>query len=149
MIYVDAEMVPQILNERAQNYGMDRSKLFVMLPEPGEMIDLGQLRYQDRLAEMTAVLNPELIIIDSLSSIHSSGQNNVEDVRSLIGYLTAPGRLGALWHAAGSPYPQALQRRAAHDELRSGYGGFERQRVHHSAGAGCDRAACGANRAGI
>jgi len=88
VIYVDAEMVPQILNERAQNYGMDRSKLFVMLPEPGEMIDLGQLRYQDRLAEMTAVLNPELIIIDSLSSIHSSGQNNVEDVRSLIGYLT-------------------------------------------------------------
>jgi len=87
VIYVDAEMVPQILNERAQNYGMDRSKLFVMLPEPGEMIDLGQLRYQDRLTEMTSLLQPELIIIDSLSSIHSGGQNNVEDIRSLIGYL--------------------------------------------------------------
>lgn len=88
IVYVDAEMVPQILNERAQNCGIDRSKLFVMLPEAGEMIDLGQPRYQDRLVEMTAVLNPELIIIDSLSSIHSSGQNNVEDVRSLIGFLT-------------------------------------------------------------
>ncbi|MCX6064942.1 MAG: AAA family ATPase, partial [Chloroflexi bacterium] len=82
VIYVDAEMVPQILNERAQNYGMDRSKLFLMLAEPGEMIDLGQARYQERLTEMTAILKPELIIIDSLSSIHNGGQNNVEDVRS-------------------------------------------------------------------
>lgn len=88
IIYVDAEMVPQILNERAQRCGIDRSKLFVMLPEPGEMIDLGHPRYQDRLTEMAAILQPELVIIDSLSSIHSSGQNNVEDVRSLIGYLT-------------------------------------------------------------
>jgi hypothetical protein len=85
---VDAEMVPQILNERAQNYGMDRSKLFLMLAEPGEMIDLGKLHYQERLSEMTHILQPELIIIDSLSSIHNGDQNNVEDVRSLIGYLT-------------------------------------------------------------
>lgn len=87
VIYVDAEMVPQILNERTQHYQMDQSKLFVMLPEPGEMIDLGQVRYQDRLSEMTSVLRPELIIIDSLSSVHTGGQNNVEDVRSLMGYL--------------------------------------------------------------
>jgi RecA-family ATPase len=97
VIYVDAEMVPQILNERAQNYGMDRSKLFLMLAEPGEMIDLGQARYQERLTEMAAILKPELIIIDSLSSIHNGGQNNVEDVRSLIGYLT---RLGG-WANCG------------------------------------------------
>ena len=88
IIYVDAEMVPQILNERTLHYGMDRSKLFLMLGEPGEMIDLGKERYQERLTEMTEILKPELIIIDSLSSIHNGGQNNVEDVRSLIGYLT-------------------------------------------------------------
>lgn len=87
VIYVDAEMVPQILNERAQHYGLDRSKLFVMLPEEGEMIDLGHQNYKDHLTEMAAMLNPELIIIDSLSSIHSGGQNNVEDIRSLMGYL--------------------------------------------------------------
>lgn len=87
IIYVDAEMVPQILNQRAEHYGLDRSKLFVMLPEAGEMIDLGQPRYQDSLVEMTALLNPELIIIDSLSSVHAGGQNNVEDVRSFMGYL--------------------------------------------------------------
>ncbi len=88
IIYVDAEMVPQILNERAQNYQMDRSKLFLMLAEPGEMIDLGKESYQERLTEMTAILKPEMIIIDSLSSIHNGGQNSVEDVRSLIGYMT-------------------------------------------------------------
>jgi len=87
VIYVDAEMVPQILNERTQHYNLDQSKLFVMLPEPGEMIDLGLVRYQDHLSEMTTVLKPELIIIDSLSSVHTGGQNNVEDVRSLMGYL--------------------------------------------------------------
>lgn len=85
--YVDAEIVPQILNQRAEHYGLDRSKLFVMLPELGEMIDLDQPRYQDRLTEMAALLNPELIIIDSLSSVDSGGQNNVEDVRSFMGYL--------------------------------------------------------------
>jgi RecA-family ATPase len=87
IIYVDAEMVPQILNERAVHYGMDRSKLFVMLPDPGEMIDLGRDDYQKKLTEMAARLEPELIIIDSLSSIHTGGQNSVEDVRALMGYL--------------------------------------------------------------
>ena len=88
VVYVDAEMVPQILNERAQHYGLERDKLFPLLAEPGEALDLGKLHYQDRLSEMAARLQPELIIIDSLSSAHSSGQNNVEDVRQLLGYLT-------------------------------------------------------------
>ena len=87
MIYVDAESVPQILKERSDYYAMDQSKLYLMLADPGEMIDLGQQKYQDRLTEMASTLNPELIIIDSLSSIHSRGQNNVEDLRSLVGYL--------------------------------------------------------------
>lgn len=87
VIYVDAEMVPQILNERAGHYGLDRSRLFVMLPDPGEMIDLGREYYQKKLTEMAARLQPELIIIDSLSSVHTGGQNNVEDVRALLGYL--------------------------------------------------------------
>ena len=88
VIYVDGEMVPQLLNERAEQYGMDKRKLFMLLADPGEMLDLGDPRYQDRLTEMTEILKPELIVIDSLSSIHSSGQNGVEDVRALIGYMT-------------------------------------------------------------
>ncbi|MBN2147994.1 MAG: AAA family ATPase [Anaerolineales bacterium] len=94
VIYVDGENVPQVLNERAENYGIDRSKLFVMLPEEGEGMDLCLPRYQDRLAEMVAVLEPELVILDSLSSIHTKGQNNVEDLRDLFGFLVRLARYG-------------------------------------------------------
>jgi hypothetical protein len=87
IIYVDAEAVPQIMRERANYYRMDQKKLFPMLADAGEMIDLGLQKYQDRLTEMVAYLKPELIIIDSLSSIHTKGQNNVEDLRALVGYL--------------------------------------------------------------
>jgi len=87
VIYVDAEAVPQILKERTDQYRMDQSRLFLMLADQGEMIDLGLPKYQDRLTEMAATLKPELIIIDSLSSVHSRGQNNVEDLRSLVGYM--------------------------------------------------------------
>jgi hypothetical protein len=48
---------------------------------------LGLQKYQDRLTEMVEYLKPELIIIDSLSSVHTRGQNNVEDLRALVGYL--------------------------------------------------------------
>ena len=88
VLYVDAEMVPQILNERATNYQIDRQKLFIMMPKVGEMVDFAEGAYRDQLIEMVASLQPELVIIDSLSSIHSRGQNNVEDVRELLGFLT-------------------------------------------------------------
>lgn len=41
IIYVDAEAVPQIMRERANYYNMDQKKLFPMLADSGEMIDLG------------------------------------------------------------------------------------------------------------
>lgn len=87
IVYVDGEAVPQILNERALAYGVDRKRLFLLLPDPGEAIDFGEEKYRDRLLDMVATLQPELVIIDSLSSIHSKGQNNVEDVRDLLGFL--------------------------------------------------------------
>jgi hypothetical protein len=88
VIYVDAESVPQIMRQRANYYQMDQTKLFPMLADPNEMIDLGEQKYQDRLVEMAGLLKPELILIDSLSAVHTKGQNNVEDLRALVGYLT-------------------------------------------------------------
>jgi len=88
VLYVDAEMVPQILNERATNYQIDRGKLYIMMPKAGEMVDFAEGIYRDQLIEMVASLQPDLVIVDSLSSIHSKGQNNVEDVRELLGFLT-------------------------------------------------------------
>jgi hypothetical protein len=88
VIYVDAESVPQIMRERANYYGLDQSKIYPMLADVNDLLDLGAVKYQDRLTEMVAFLKPELIIIDSLSSVHTRGQNNVEDLRALVGYLT-------------------------------------------------------------
>jgi KaiC/GvpD/RAD55 family RecA-like ATPase len=87
VIYVDAEGVPELINQRAEYFKMDRTKLFVMLADEGDMLDLGSANYQDKLAEMATVLEPELIVIDSLSIAHQRGQNNVEDLRQLMGYL--------------------------------------------------------------
>jgi hypothetical protein len=87
VIYVDAEAVPQLLYERARSWQMDVSHLHLLLPEPGEMVDFGLAAHRDRLVEMAAELSPELIIVDSLSSVSSKSENNVEDVRTILGFL--------------------------------------------------------------
>ena len=53
----------------------------------GELLDFGAEKYKNRLVNMVATIRPELVIIDSLSSIHVRGQNNIEDVRSLLGFF--------------------------------------------------------------
>ncbi|MFH1635392.1 MAG: AAA family ATPase [Chloroflexota bacterium] len=87
VIYVDGEAVPQILNERAEHYQLDRQRLYLLLPDSGEPIDFGTDKYRNRLINMVATLQPEIVIVDSLSSIHSRGQNNIEDVRGLLSFF--------------------------------------------------------------
>ena len=88
-IYIDAEAVPQIQNERALVWGMNRDRLYLMLPDDSyAMIDLADEGQQGRLTDMCAALEPELVVVDSLSAISVRGENNVEDVRSLLGYLS-------------------------------------------------------------
>ncbi len=89
VIYVDAEAIPQVINERAIAYKIDRRRLYLMFPESGESIDFSEDKYRYQLIEMVANIKPELVIIDSLSSIHSRGQNNVEDVRELLRFLSS------------------------------------------------------------
>lgn len=93
VIYVDAEAVPQIQNERANAWGMNTELLYLMLPGNAfEMIDLGDEKQQDHLMEMCSVLSPELVVVDSLSAISVRGENNVEDVRALLGFLSSVAR---------------------------------------------------------
>jgi hypothetical protein len=90
VILVDAEAVPQLQNQRARSWGMDCSRLFLMLPpEAYGFLDLGREEHQDRLIEMAHNLRPELVIVDSLSSIHQKGENSVEDVRAVLRFLSA------------------------------------------------------------
>jgi len=95
VVYVDAESVPQILSERAQLWQMDTSRLYLMRPEGKLYIDFGDPTDRDHQVEMALHLEPApsaslragLIVVDSLGSISSKGENNVEDVRDLLGFL--------------------------------------------------------------
>lgn len=87
VVYVDAEVVPQMLSERASAWEMDTRQLYLMLPPQYSYIDLTTQRDQDTLITMLHVLRPELVIIDSLSSISTRGENSVEDVRQVLSFL--------------------------------------------------------------
>lgn len=86
-IYVDAELVPQLANERAAAWGMDTNRLYLMMPEPNDAIDLCNDLYRDKLIEMCYAINPALVVIDSLGSISSKGENSIEDVRTILSFL--------------------------------------------------------------
>jgi len=87
VLYVDAENVPQIINQRAVSWDMDRTKLYLMHPDLDDILDFSMPKYRDRLTEMIAQLEPGLVIVDSLSSVSSKGENNIEDVRALMSFL--------------------------------------------------------------
>jgi len=87
VIYVDAEDAPQIINQRAELWHMDTSRLFLMQPHDRLFIDFSQVIDRDYLIEMAHRLTPALIVVDSLSTISSKGENNVEDVREVLGFL--------------------------------------------------------------
>lgn len=90
VIYVDAEAVPQLAAERAAAWGMDTRRLFMLLPEEGRFfVDFSAAPDRDRLTEMVYALDPALIVVDSLSSITSTGENAVDDVRGVLGFLNS------------------------------------------------------------
>jgi hypothetical protein len=87
VVYVDAELVPQIISERAQLWHMDISRFYLMSPQDRSFVDFGQQADRDNLIEMVHRLDPALIVVDSLSSISCKGENSVEDVRDVLGFL--------------------------------------------------------------
>ena len=91
-VYVEAESVPQITNERAIALGLNRHKLWLLMPENGHILDLTQVAWQEHLLNMATTIKPELIIIDSLTSISSAGQNSVEDTNRLLMFLVGIAR---------------------------------------------------------
>lgn len=89
VIYVDAENVPQILNQRARAWGTDRSQLYVMGPADEQLaLDFNHADDRDRLVEWAWKKSPALIVVDSLSSISARGENSVEDVRDIFSFLS-------------------------------------------------------------
>ena len=94
VIYVDAEGIPTIHNQRAISIGLDRTKLYLEHPGDSIVMDLTERKWQDRLIDMVTFLKPELVIIDSLSSVSSSGQNSTQDTNALLMFFVALARYG-------------------------------------------------------
>ncbi len=89
VIYVDAELVPQIALARASAWNMDMTKLYMLMPEQIDVVDFTRESDRDHLVEMVHEINPAMVVIDSLSSISSKGENAVEDVRQILSFLNA------------------------------------------------------------
>jgi putative DNA primase/helicase len=87
VVYVDAENVPQIHKERSERWGMDLRRLYMMLPEIDRPIDFGDQESRDTLIEMMHATGAGFVVVDSLSMINTRGENNVEDVRGILGFL--------------------------------------------------------------
>jgi len=89
VIYVDGENIPAVHNDRAVAWHMERTHLYMLLADEEDvLLDLSTDKYQEKLAQMVYRLEPALVIMDSLGSVLGRGENNVEDVRSLLGLLT-------------------------------------------------------------
>jgi hypothetical protein len=87
VIYVDAEMIPQLINERAARWEMDTKRFYLMMADQHTPIDLTRHDCRDTLVEMIYQLKPEFVVLDSLGSLNSKGENAKEDVQELLSFL--------------------------------------------------------------
>lgn len=86
-IYVEAENVPRLTKGRIAEMAIDARHIYPMLPDDEGILNLNAPIWQERLIDKAADLKPELIVIDSFTSISDVGQNSVEDVNRLLMYL--------------------------------------------------------------
>jgi hypothetical protein len=95
-IYVDAENIPVVLNERAQQWeawGMRRDLIYPVLPAVDQdVVNLADRVTQERIFTMALRLRPALIVVDSLRDVLPSGESAVEDVRTTLAYLSTLAR---------------------------------------------------------
>jgi hypothetical protein len=97
VLFVDAEGPPALLNHRAQAWGVDRSRLFLLRPpDPGGAIDLADMRQQLLLIEMMRDLRPALIVVDSLAAATARAETSLQGARALLGNLAAIAHVGQL-----------------------------------------------------
>jgi hypothetical protein len=92
VVYVDAESIPQVNNQRAQALGLDSRRLYLMMADTGEMIDLTKQHWRDHMLDLAYTVKPDLIIVDSLSTITTSGTNAAEEVSGLFAFLNGLAR---------------------------------------------------------
>jgi hypothetical protein len=94
VLIVDAEGAPALLNQRAQAWEIDSSRLFLMLAPDGGLIDLAHPAQQELFCEMCRSLNPALVVVDSLAAATARGETSLEAARAILGFLSNVAREG-------------------------------------------------------
>lgn len=87
VIYVDAEGFINNIYRRTKTWGTNLDHFYTYTRPTRDMIDLADWRCQDQLIHMVDALQPELIVIDSLSTIHHRGERDKEHVNPILLYL--------------------------------------------------------------
>ncbi len=87
VIYVDAEDFLPDIYERAMVWAMDLDRFYAIRRPPRDLMDMSRPEYQDQLIDMCFDLQPDLVIVDSLSSVNARGENNIEDLRDVLGFF--------------------------------------------------------------
>jgi hypothetical protein len=126
VLMVDAEGAPALLKQRAQAWGIDSRRLFLMLASNTVgLIDLSNFAQQKLLWKMCCDLEPALVVVDSLGAATAQGETSLEAARATMNYLTAVARLGNLallliHHLRKQPSSRraTATRRVAADDLR-------------------------------
>jgi len=92
VLYIDGEGMPEGIKERAEQWQMNLKDFYYCYPKNGEIYDLGSDKYKNILLQAVYEVRPLLLFVDSLGSINSKGENNVEDLRGIFAFLTGLAR---------------------------------------------------------
>lgn len=94
VLYLDAENRPMVLKTRIAPWSQaERWRFYYMLPQSNRMmINLDHDDDRERFLDRVYVIRPDLVIIDSYSTITLRGENNKEDVQRLLSFLTRVAR---------------------------------------------------------
>lgn len=92
VVYIDAEGMIQENLRRAVQLGLNRSQMSLLYASEGQMFDLTDRFWRDQVVEITAAKRPELVIVDSMSSASSNGQDRPEQVNPLMMFLAGLSR---------------------------------------------------------
>lgn len=93
-MWLDTESGQQIINERSKSMGIDRKSILIplfgddLLAQP----DLMNEGHQSHILTMIRATRPDMIVVDSLGSAHTGGENKVEEMRPIMSFLSSMAR---------------------------------------------------------
>lgn len=91
-VWVEGEGIAQEINERALAIGLDVESIYITTAPDGEILNLMEKAWQDEVVNLVATVKPQLIVVDSLSTITDKGQDRSEQVTPLLLWLVGLAR---------------------------------------------------------